>query len=455
MMMKNKIKVSIRANLGGLSKEEKWSLRELQKTAGIIDSLYLKQSPKPEKIDFYPKGLTKEKFEKYLKSHPRERKELESHFTVVRGDLKNLKAIPYSEFYKTDLDKLVGIIINVAKKTKDIKFKRYLLTKADGFRTNDFSKSDLQWINLKSPIELTIGPYEEYDDFVWGTKRSFELVLSVAIKREKKKVVKFQKWAGDFDKVWAKKYKYKVNGSARTMLIVDEVMAGGHSRIGFIPMAYNLPNDTWIRQKYGSKQVFMRNVMHAKFNNITRKVADIVVDKKIANSFNADDYILSIIRHELAHGFGVYCKNGLRELGHGLEEAKADVYGIVFLYWLADKGYISQKTTFAAAVSKTIDGLRQIRFGQKEAHAIGAVIQYRWLMNCGALKIMSGKFVIDQDKLRMGQESLSEVFADLAFSEDYQKAKKFIAKWGTEIPEFKPIIKKMSKLSIDIIPVFG
>ena len=453
-MKENKIKVSIRADLSGLSKEELLMLKELKKTAGLIDALYLKQAPKPEKTNFYPKGFTKEQFEKYLKKHPSEKKELESHFTVVRGYLNKLTAIPYSEFYKEDLKKIVDILTKVVQKTTDSKFKKYLQSKISGFLNNDFSKSDLLWINLKPSIELTIGPYEEYDDSLWGAKRSFELVLSVALKEENKKLVKYQKWAGDFDKVLAKKYKYKANGSARTMLIVDEVSAGGHSRIGFVPMAYNLPNDTWIRQKYGSKQVFLRNVMYAKFNNITRKIAKIVIDKDVADSFTADDYILGIVGHELAHGFGVYCKNGLRELGHGLEEAKADVYGIIFLYWLADKGFISKKTAYASAVAKTVDGLRQLRFGQKEAHAIGAVIQYRWLMDCGALKVKNNKFVIDEAKLRSGQESLAEAFAVLAFSEDYKKAKKFITKWGREIKEFKPIIKKMSKLPVDVVPVF-
>jgi chromosome condensin MukBEF ATPase and DNA-binding subunit MukB len=101
-----------------------------------------------------------------------------------------------------------------------------------------------------------------------------------------------------------------------------------------------------------------------------------------------------------------------------------------------------------------VDGLRQVRFGQEEAHAQGAVIQYRWLLQSGGIEIINGRIIPDEKKLRLGQESLGEKFAEIAFSEDYDKAKKFVNTWGKKIPELDPLIEKLHDIPVDIKPVF-
>ncbi|GMU74243.1 MAG: hypothetical protein AMXMBFR44_4400 [Candidatus Campbellbacteria bacterium] len=454
-MTHRRTKITVPADISDLSTENQQALEELKRVVPLVDALYRKQVPRAGVQTFYPDGLTAREFEKYLVEHPEKRDVLESHFTVVRKNGEQLTAIPYSEEYKRELMEISAGLRVAAQKISHPNLKTFIETRASDFENNDFTPGDLLWIPLsEAPIELTIGPYEEYEDMIWGKKRSFEIVISTVLKEENARLADYQKWAGEFDNELAQKYGYTPGSSTRTMLIVDEVAAGGHSKAGYTPMAYNLPNDTEIKIRAGSKQVFLRNIIRAKFQTITLPIAQLVVSPEVANSFSADDYTLFIIGHELAHGLGLYCKDGLRELGHGLEEGKADVFGLLFLYWLADRGHIPQETARAAAIAKVIDGLRQIRFGQEEAHAIGTIIQYRWLLSHGGLMLKNGKFILDEEKIRASEESLGDAFAQLALSKDYTRAAEFVNVWGKKIEEFEPVLAGLSNIPVDIEPEF-
>lgn len=51
--------------------------------------------------------------------------------------------------------------------------------RAKAFSTNDYYESDVQWMEVDeaSPLEITIGPYEVYEDALYGYKAAFEAFI--------------------------------------------------------------------------------------------------------------------------------------------------------------------------------------------------------------------------------------------------------------------------------------
>jgi hypothetical protein len=68
------------------------------------DQPFLEVGPKPAGAAFYPLDMTKEEFEGHLARNPKDKTAFTGYFTVIRRDAqRRLVAIPYSEFYRSNL----------------------------------------------------------------------------------------------------------------------------------------------------------------------------------------------------------------------------------------------------------------------------------------------------------------------------------------------------------------
>src|SRR6185437_4922292 len=95
--------------------------------------------------NFYPPDMTRGEFESWVKTlSPAEREQAEGFFTVIRRDANGkLKMVPYSVEYKPDLD---------------------------------------------APVDFTIGPYETYNDELFGYKAAFEAYVNLRDEEETAKL---------------------------------------------------------------------------------------------------------------------------------------------------------------------------------------------------------------------------------------------------------------------------
>jgi hypothetical protein len=136
--------------------------------------------------NFYPEDMTKAEFEAWPG-----RKDAEGFFTVVRRQNGRLHAVPYSEEYKEQLTNLAALLRDAAKATGNSTLRRFLELRAAAFLSNDYYESDLAWMDLDAPIDVTIGPYETYNDELFGYKASFEAYITLRDETETKKVAFF------------------------------------------------------------------------------------------------------------------------------------------------------------------------------------------------------------------------------------------------------------------------
>ena len=97
-------------------------------------------------------------------------------------------AVPYSEEYKDDLTRAANLLKEAANLTDNASLKNFLNLRADAFLSNDYYASDMAWMDLDAPIDITIGPYETYNDELFGYKAAFETFLNL---RDDEESVKF------------------------------------------------------------------------------------------------------------------------------------------------------------------------------------------------------------------------------------------------------------------------
>ncbi|MCB0744809.1 MAG: peptidase, partial [Ignavibacteriae bacterium] len=174
------------------------------------DKPFVGTEPKPLGANFYPKDITKEEFDNWLKAHPEDEKEFTSEFTVIRREGDKLISIPYSVFYKDQLSKVAQLLREAAEYADNASLKKYLELRAKGLETNFYFESDMAWMDLKDhTIEVVIGPYEVYEDALFNYKASFECFLTLVDPAETKKIEQFAKYLNEMESNLpiAKKYK--------------------------------------------------------------------------------------------------------------------------------------------------------------------------------------------------------------------------------------------------------
>ena len=149
---------------------------------------------KPAGANFYPEDLTKAEFETWVKTLPEsEREQATGFFTVIRRGTAptRLIVVPYSQEYRADLEKAAGLLRQAAALTDNASLKKFLNSRADAFLSNDYYQSDLDWMDLDAPLDITIGPYETYTDELFGYKAAFEAYVNLRDEQESTKLAAF------------------------------------------------------------------------------------------------------------------------------------------------------------------------------------------------------------------------------------------------------------------------
>ena len=425
---------------------------------------------KPSGANFYPEDMTKEEFENFLKEHPEKEEKFTSNFTVIRRDKEGkLVSIPYSEEYKPFLEKAAKLLKEAGETCENPTVKKYLNLRAEAFLSNDYFESDLAWMDMKdNAIEVVIGPYEVYEDGLFGYKASFESFVTVKDPVESKKLKTIAKYLIDMERNLPIPGMYKNfnRGSSSPISVVYEVYCGGDAGAGVQTTAFNLPNDERVREAKGSKKVLLKNVAEAKYKMCWIPIANTVLSENTLKNVSFDAYFTHTLLHEISHGLGpgIITKDGkkttvnkeLKEYYSTIEEAKADVLGVYNGFFLTDKG-IFPKGFDRQLVTTFIGGIfRSIRFGINEAHGGGNIIIFNYLRELGVINYntKTEKFSVNLDKAKDGFTRLAHELLMLQATGDYEKTKQFVNTYKVLKPEVKKALDKLKDVPVDIKPIF-
>ena len=419
--------------------------------------------------NFYPEDMTRAEFEAWAKTlPPKSKEEAEGFFTLIRRDANHhLTAVPYSQAYSDDLHRAAGLLREAAALTPNASLKKFLELRADAFLSNDYYASDLAWMDLDAPLDITIGPYETYNDEFFGYKAAFEAYITIRDDRESARLASFSSHLQEIENNLPidPRYRNPKLGAAAPIRVVNEVFAAGDGAHGVRTAAFNLPNDDRVVHEKGSKRVMLKNVQEAKFETNLKPIAARVLPASAQADLSFDSFFMHILAHELSHGIGPHQiqvnghsttpRQELKDLYSAIEEAKADVTGLFMLQYLFDHGMphtpaASRQlyTTFLASA------FRSLRFGLAEAHGKGMALQFNYLTDRGGFVANpDGTFAVDFTKIQPAVRSLCHDLLTLEAQGDYAAAKKMLDTLGVIRPPMQKAIDHLNAIPVDIIPV--
>jgi hypothetical protein len=424
---------------------------------------------KPEGANFYPPGMTCGEFEAWVKGLPAEAKaQAEGFFTVIRRDGSGgLTAVPYSREYGADLARAAALLREAAALTENESLRKYLTLRAEAFHSNDYYASDIAWMDLDAPLDITIGPYETYNDELFGYKAAFEAYITIRDDRETQRLADFARRLQEIEDNLPidPRYRNPKLGQSTPIRVVNEVYAAGDGSHGIRTAAFNLPNDERVVHEKGSKQVMLKNVQEAKFETILKPIAARVLPAAAQGDLSFDSFFTHILAHELSHGIGPHRivvdgrkttpRQELKELYSPLEEARADVTALFMLQYLFDHGMPQGPeaerqlyTTFLASA------FRSLRFGLREAHGKGMALQLNYIVESGGFVANTdGTFAVDFTRIQAAVRDLTRDVNTIEAEGDYPAAKRMLDTFGVVSPAMQKALDGLADLPTDIAPI--
>ncbi len=426
---------------------------------------------KPLGANFYPEDMTRDEFEHWTNGlSSNQAADAKNFFTVIRrGENKQLTAVPYYDAYKGDLPRAAQLLREAASLTNNASLKRFLETRAAAFLSDDYYESDLAWMDLDAPIDITIGPYETYNDELFGYKASFEAYVCLKDDAETAKLQSLSSHLQEVENTLPidPAYRNPKLGTTMPIHVVNEILSAGDGNHGVQTAAFNLPNDERVIQQKGSKKVMLKNVQHAKFDTTLVPISRVVLPAAAQEDLNFDWFFSHILAHELSHGIGPHeitvnsrhssVRLELKDLYSTIEEAKADVTGLFMLQLFFDRGILpggvanerKLYTTFLAS------SFRTLRFGTTEAHGRGMALQFNYFLDHGAfVERPDGTFEVDYPKVKQAVRDLTHDLMTIEAQGDYSSAKRMLDELGVMRPAMKKTLDRLSGIPVDICPVF-
>ena len=425
---------------------------------------------KPSHANFYPDDITKDEFNSWLNGLPGSEKEKATgYFYTIRRDANGkLMSVPYSEEYREFLEPAAKLLREAAELTTNRTLKAFLSKRADAFASNDYYASDVAWMDLKAPIDATIGPYETYEDELFGYKAAFEAYVTLTDQAESAKLQKFGEHLQELENNLPldARYRNPKLGASAPMRVVNEVFASGEGNNGVQTAAFNLPNDERVVKEKGSARIMLKNVQDAKFNKVLIPISRVVLSPAQQANISFDSFFTHILMHELMHGLGPHnitvggqattVRLQLKELYSAIEEAKADVTGLWALQYLIDKGVIGKQMQRTLYTTYLASMFRSVRFGLTESHARGVAMQFNYFTDEGAIKFdeRTGKFSADDAKMKDAVRKLTHELLTLEAEGSYEKAKAILDKYSLIRADMKGGLERLNAVPVDIEPIF-
>ena len=437
----------------------------LEGDAPFVDGL----GPCPKGAGFYPADMTKEEFEAHIAANPDDAEGFTSGYTVIRrNDAGELIAVPYREAYAEQVSRAAALMRQAASQTQEPTLKRFLELRADAFLSDDYFESELAWMDLEGPIEIAVGPYEVYDDQLFGYKTAYEMFLTLKDPEASAALDKYKAYLPDMEANLPveERYKNTSRGFESPIAVVDQVSGGGDNSNGVQTIAFNLPNDERVREAKGAKKVILSNVLGAKYDRILAPIGERVLVPEQA-ALTAKKWMSNnTLFHELSHslGPGTIVVDGkpttvnaqLKDLASGLEEGKADVMGAYNILYMMERGELDPAERDAFLATYFTGKFRSMRFGTTAAHAKGAAFQYNYFREVGAAEWLpeQGRYRLDFDTLAQAISDLTGMVVRLQGDGDYDAAKAFMDE-RTELDEAaRTVLGNLDEIPYDIRPVY-
>lgn len=373
------------------------------------------------------------------------------------------------------LDKAVTVAENENQKAAINKLIEYYKTGC----LKTFDEYNILWLKDSiSKVDMINGFIELYGDPL-GYKGTFESIVSIRDLESTKRIEEISsqaQWFEDNSPIDAKFKKKNVTGIlAKAITVIVE--SGDASPT--TPIGINLPNATWLREKYGSKSVNLENIDYAykmaETEDLLREFAYSDEEIELANKYaHLADTLHTDLHEVIGHGSGKILpgvgspKHTLKNYASTIEETRADLVALYYLpdQKLIDMGIMPGLNTAKAGYNKFMRNglmvqLARIELGEnlEESHMRNRQIIAKWVYEKGKnenvieMRKRDGKTYVvinDYSKLRKLFGELLKEVQRITSEGDFESAKYLVDTYGVkiDIDLHKEVKERYDKLSI-------
>lgn len=300
---------------------------------------------------FYGAGVTQKMVEEFYatKKSPDPKRPLEIglNSTLILKDGKVQEDVWKSGGkYGKAIDQIIFWLEKATTVAENDQQKAALEKLIDYYRTGDLKTWDdynVLWAqSTKGDIDWINGFIEVYADAL-GMRANFESIVQITdfeASKQMKALADNSQWFEDNSTIMDEHKKKKVKGiSYKVVQTANEAGDASPST----PIGVNLPNNNWIREEYGSKSVSLGNIIEAYDKAGGKGLVDEFAYSKEEKE-RADKYaylggklhtaLHEVIGHasgQINPGIGQPVET-LKQYASTLEEARADLVGLYFLY---------------------------------------------------------------------------------------------------------------------------
>ena len=387
---------------------------------------------------FYPADMTKDEFDAW------DNPDKNSPYTLVRRTSDgSLEAVWYHDAYKAHIDKIGNYLKAAADITIKPSVAKYLLSKAEALKTDNYYESSLDWLDMDdSKMDLVIGPNEVTDDQLLGIKRSYEAYVLLKNENQTRELMQYVSRIGEFqeDLPGDPAYKTFQPGAGSNIFSCDALYYAGKANAGVKVIALNLPFDADVQRDRGTRTILLENIIRAKYNHIVAPSGETLLESDDAEHLSSDAFLWNIAFREVAHGLGVKetvngtgsVEEALGSVAPTLEEVKANAAGVLLVCMLQnhyDIHHLFTKedalTTFFASI------LRSERFGESSALGRANIIIYNYLGQAGAFyRKASNQYSLDLGKMESALSDLTAMVLKMQATGNKAAAEQFEAQYS-------------------------
>ncbi len=417
---------------------------------------------KPAGAAFYPTDMTRDEFQSW-----NEVNKTDQYSVVQRNVAGALELVPYSIRWANELSAAADLLLQAADLAEDLEFGNYLRLRADALLTDTYQASDLAWMDMKNnPIDLVIGPIENYEDQLFGRRNAFSAYVLVKDMEWSDRLQRFAAYMPELQRNLPvpDAYKREMPGSDADLNAYDIIYYAGDSNAGAKTIAINLPNDEEVQLQKGTRRLQLKNAVRAKFDQILLPIADKLIAEDQRQHITFDAFFANVMFHEVAHGLGI--KNtingtgtvrlALREHASALEEGKADVLGLFMIQQLRARGEIAEGDLMDNYVTFMAGIFRSVRFGASSAHGKANMIRFNYFQEWGAFtrEPETGRYRINVDQFEVAVARLSEMLIKVQGDGSYRAAETLLKTKGIIMPGLQADLDRLAKASIPVDIVF-
>jgi len=416
---------------------------------------------KPLGANFYPADMTKDEFDAL------QNPDKSSLYTLIRRNAdKSLRVVWYHEAYASKINKAAELLKQAAIMAEDAGLKKYLELRAEALLTDKYQESDYAWMDMKtSNIDFVIGPIENYEDALYGTKASQESFVLIKDNEWSQRLAHFAALLPELQKGMPveQKYKNEIPGSDADLNAYDVVYYQGDCNAGSKTIAINLPNDEEVQLKKGSRKLQLKNAMKAKFDKIVVPISNLLIDPSQRAYVKFDAFFGNTMFHEVAHGLGIKntldgkgtVREALKEQYSALEECKADILGLYLVTKLYEMGELNEGEVMDNYVTFMAGIFRSVRFGAASAHGKANMLTFAHFAENGAFEVKpDGTYLVNFDKMKLAVESLGGMILKLQGDGDYEAVKQLISTKSVIPPALQLELDKINAAGIPVDIVF-